>query len=52
MVLRRGLADTLEFLGAQVNLSHAAVVAQFGIDMVAVRGAHHSNSLGDRHGIA
>lgn len=52
MVLRRGLADTLEFLGADPNLGHAAVVAEFGMDMAVVGCAHHPKDLGSRHSFA
>jgi hypothetical protein len=52
MVLRRGLADTFEVLGADANLGQAAIVAEFGMDMAIVRRSHHPKDLGGRHGVA
>lgn len=51
MVLRRGLADTLEFLGADANLGQAAIIAEFGMDMAVVGRAHRSKNLGGRHSV-
>jgi hypothetical protein len=52
MVLRRGLADALEFLGADANLGYPAVIVKFGIDVTVVGWAHHPKGLGGRHGVA
>lgn len=50
MILRRGLADTLECLRADANLGHTAIILEFGVEMAIVGRSHHSKRLNCRHG--
>jgi hypothetical protein len=49
MILRRGLTDALEFLGADANFGYAAIIAEFVVDMAIVGRAHDPEDLNGRH---
>ncbi len=50
MILRRGFPDALECFRADANLSHAAVIAKFGIRMAVIWRTDDSQCLNRRHG--